>query len=100
SQQIGFALPAGVTTEIPIKVSLLVTGTAIRGTDYSLPADTTFTGASGAALLPVAADILVEDVEDIHVTPAVSDAYSTIYTFLPATLDLTIKDAQYPFPAG
>ena len=100
NQQIGFALPAGVTTEIPIKISLPTTGTAIRGTDYNLPTDTTFTGASGAALLPVTADILVEDVEDIHLAPAVSDAYSTVYTFLPATLDLTIKDAQYPFPAG
>ncbi|MGO4295036.1 hypothetical protein, partial [Chitinophaga sp. RAB17] len=32
--------------------------------------------------------------------PTVSDVYSTVYTFAPATLDLTIKDAQYPFPAG
>ena len=102
TQQIGFSLPAGVTTEIPIKISLPATAasTAIRGTDYSLPADTSFTGASGAAEVKVAADLLVEGAEDIHLTPAVSDAYSTVYTLAPALLDLTIKDAQYPFPPG
>ncbi|MGO4294055.1 gliding motility-associated C-terminal domain-containing protein, partial [Chitinophaga sp. RAB17] len=100
TQQIGFSLPAGVSTEIPIKISLPSTGAATRGTDYSLPTDTSFTGTSGAAELKVAADIFVEDVEDIHLNPTVSDIYSTVYTFAPATLDLTIKDAQYPFPAG
>jgi gliding motility-associated-like protein len=102
NQQVAFSLPAGVSTEIPIKISLpaTVASTAIRGTDYNLPADTTFIGTSGIAELKVASDILVEDVEDIHLTPTVSDLYSTAYTFAPATLDLTIKDAQYPFPAG
>ncbi len=98
---IGFSLPAGVTTEIPVKITMGgATGTAIRNTDYYLPADTTFTGASGIAQLKVASDILVEDAEDIHITPSVSDALSTVYTFLPATMDMSIKDAQYPFPAG
>ncbi|HEY8957954.1 Calx-beta domain-containing protein [Chitinophaga sp.] len=101
TNNIGFNLPSGVTTEIPIKVTLGgATGTAIRNTDYYLPADTSFTGASGIAELKVAGDILVEDAEDIHLTPAVSDALSTVYTFLPATVDINIKDAQYPFPAG
>ncbi|SKC99964.1 hypothetical protein SAMN05660461_1658, partial [Chitinophaga ginsengisegetis] len=101
TNNIGFSLPAGVTTEIPVKITLGgATGTAIRNTDYYLPADTTFTGASGVAELKVTADILVEDAEDIHVTPVVSDALSTVYTFLPATMDMNIKDAQYPFPAG
>ncbi|MBO9596145.1 MAG: hypothetical protein J7599_24905, partial [Niabella sp.] len=100
TQQIGFKLPAGVTTEIPIKVSLPTTGVATRNTDYSLPVDTSFTTATAAIEVKVAGDILVEDVEDIHITPAISDLYGTTYTFNPASLDLTIKDAQYPFPAG
>ncbi|HEY9256660.1 Calx-beta domain-containing protein, partial [Chitinophaga sp.] len=100
TQQIGFKLPTGVSTEIPIKISLPSTGAASRSADYSLPTDTTFTGTAGAAILKVASDILVEDVEDIHVSPVISDLYSTVYTFTPPTLDLTIKDAQYPFPAG
>ncbi|WP_185937071.1 Calx-beta domain-containing protein [Chitinophaga polysaccharea] len=101
TNNIGFSLPSGVTTEIPVKITLGgATGTAIRNTDYYLPADTSFTGASGIAELKVAGDILVEDAEDIHITPAVSDALGTVYTFLPATMDINIKDAQYPFPAG
>ncbi|WP_326990697.1 Calx-beta domain-containing protein [Chitinophaga sp. 212800010-3] len=100
TQQITFSLPAGITTQIPIKVSLPSTGTATRGADYYLPTDTSFTGASGIATLNVLADILVEDVEAIHIQPAVSDDYGTAYTYTPATLDMTIKDAQYPFPAG
>jgi gliding motility-associated-like protein len=101
TQQIGFKLPTGVSTEIPIKISLPSTGTATRGVDYSLPTDTSFTtGTAGVIEVKVAADNLVEGVEDIHVAPAISDLYSTAYTFTPATLDLTIKDAQYPFPAG
>ncbi|MEZ2442585.1 Calx-beta domain-containing protein [Chitinophaga sp. RCC_12] len=101
TNNIGFSLPAGVTTEIPVKITMGgATGTATRNTDYYLPADTTFTGASGVAVLKVASDILVEDAEDIHITPSVSDALSTVYTFLPATMDMSIKDAQYPFPAG
>ncbi|SEW34585.1 Calx-beta domain-containing protein [Chitinophaga arvensicola] len=95
---IGFSLPVGITTEIPIKVTFgTVTGTATRNTDYYLPADTTFTATSGIAELKVVGDILVEDAEDIHITPAVSDNYSTVYSYLPASLDLIIKDAQYPF---
>ena len=44
---------------------------------------------------------MVEDAEDIHVTPAISDAYGTVYTIAPsAVIDLSIKDAQYPLPAG
>ncbi|WP_209863786.1 Calx-beta domain-containing protein [Chitinophaga sp. OAE865] len=101
TNNIGFSLPSGVTTEIPVKITLgSATGTAIRNTDYYLPADTSFTGASGIAELKVAGDILVEDAEDIHITPAVSDALGTVYTFLPVTMDINIKDAQYPFPAG
>ncbi|MBO9733135.1 MAG: hypothetical protein J7623_31125, partial [Chitinophaga sp.] len=100
TQQIGFKLPAGVTTEIPIKVSLAATGTATANTDYNLPVDTSFNTPSAAIELKVAGDILVEDDEAIHIIPSVSDLYNTTYIFSPATFDLTIKDAQYPFPAG
>ncbi|TWF38998.1 gliding motility-associated-like protein [Chitinophaga polysaccharea] len=102
---INFNLPSGVTTEIPIKISLpsnVATETAIRGTDYILPASFAFnSGGSGTATLDVKSDILVEDVEKISITPAASDDYGTAtYTFTPALFDLNINDAQYPFPAG
>jgi hypothetical protein len=46
NQQVAFSLPAGVSTEIPIKISLpaTVASTATRGVDYTLPTDTTFMG--------------------------------------------------------
>ncbi|NLR62661.1 hypothetical protein HGH93_31535, partial [Chitinophaga polysaccharea] len=102
---INFNLPAGVTTEIPIKISLpsnVATETATRGTDYVLPASFTFSsGGTGSATLDVKADNLVEDVEKISITPSASDDYGTAtYAFTPALFDLNINDAQYPFPAG
>ncbi|MFY0254398.1 Calx-beta domain-containing protein [Chitinophaga sp. 30R24] len=101
-QTIGYSLPSGITTEIPITVHLSdVTGLAIRNKDYYLPADTSFIGTGGSASLGVYTDNLVEDVEDIHITPTVSDELGTTYTVQSsATIDLSIKDAQYPFPAG
>ncbi|WP_158563219.1 Calx-beta domain-containing protein [Chitinophaga silvatica] len=102
NQTIGYALPTGITTEIPITINLSGTkGTAINGTDYTLPTPATLsTGNSSSVTLVVKPDILVEGDETIYVGPVITDAYSTAYTSSIDTLRMTIKDAQYPFPAG
>ncbi|WP_349316909.1 Calx-beta domain-containing protein [Chitinophaga sp. MM2321] len=104
SSTITVSLPDGITTEIPITVTLpQTTGTAIRSTDYQLPASVTIaaTASTATALLEITDDLLVEGEEAFTLTPAVQpDGLSTAYTITPATLDFTINDLQFPIPAA
>ncbi|QJB35747.1 gliding motility-associated C-terminal domain-containing protein [Chitinophaga oryzae] len=94
-------LPAGVTTQIPINIDLsAVTGTAATN-DYTLtgPLQITAVTPAPAATLNILKDDLVENQENLTITPAITDAYSTTYSMTPATLALTINDREYPLLA-
>ncbi|HVI46713.1 MAG TPA: Calx-beta domain-containing protein [Chitinophaga sp.] len=97
-----FSLPAGVSTEIPLYVSLALTGTATRNDDYTMPSSLTFTPptTTTTAQLDIAADKLVEMQEMLTIKPTVTDDYTTTYTVNPSTFDFTINDKQYPIPAA
>ncbi|MBC9930315.1 gliding motility-associated C-terminal domain-containing protein [Chitinophaga qingshengii] len=95
------SLPAGVTTEIPINIDLgAITGTATTD-DYTLdnPLQITTANPTPVATLKILQDDLVENQENLTITPAISDAYSTSYSSNPATLAFTINDREYPLLA-
>lgn len=89
--QLQVSLPAGITTEVPISVTMNVSGD-VNANDYTLPAAFTF-NKDTTLLLHITADDLVEGTEALNIGTSATDGISA-YTNTPAAF--TIKDAQYP----
>ncbi|MBV7531291.1 Calx-beta domain-containing protein [Chitinophaga sp. sic0106] len=89
--QLQVSLPAGVTTEVPVNVTMNVTGAA-NTDDYTLPTGFVFNKDTTLAL-HINNDDLVEGNESLNIGISATDGIST-YTNTPAAF--TIKDAQYP----
>ncbi|NSL88029.1 hypothetical protein ECE50_014375 [Chitinophaga sp. Mgbs1] len=95
--KLNVSLPAGVTTDIPIQVTLNMSGTATPVKDFdALPASFSFTGNAPAtpATLNLINDSRIEGDETIVFAPVATDGTATVFTIAGATL--TIKDAQLP----
>ncbi|RAJ83428.1 gliding motility-associated-like protein [Chitinophaga dinghuensis] len=85
------SLPAGVTTEVPITVTHILSGTATAA-DYTIPASFVFNKDTSIAL-HIVTDDLVEGDETLQIGLSATDGISS-YTNTP--VNFTIKDAQYP----
>ncbi|WP_167016409.1 Calx-beta domain-containing protein [Chitinophaga sp. Cy-1792] len=86
------ALPAGITTEVPIQVNLTTTGTATKGDDYTLPSSFIYNKDTTLAL-SIIADDLVEGTETLNIAYAATDGISS---FTMAGTNFDITDLQYP----
>ncbi|MBV8253163.1 MAG: gliding motility-associated C-terminal domain-containing protein, partial [Chitinophaga sp.] len=85
------SLPTGITTEVPITVTNILSGTSTAA-DYTIPASFIFNKDTTIAL-HIVADDLVEGDETLQIGLSGNDGIST-YTNTP--INFTIKDAQYP----
>ncbi|WP_178372052.1 T9SS type B sorting domain-containing protein [Chitinophaga jiangningensis] len=89
--QLQVNLPAGVTTEVPVTVTMNVSGAATAD-DYTLPATFIYNKDTTLAL-HINTDELVEGNETLNIGISATDGISN-YTNTPAAFN--IKDAQYP----
>ncbi len=96
---VNVSLPTGVTTDIPITVTLAKGGTATDNTDYNLtiPANTINGSTPVSGTLNLIDDGRIEGDETIVLTGTVTDGSATAFKLTPATI--TIKDAQLPLTA-
>lgn len=92
------ALPAGVTTEVPISFTLAQTnGTAEAGADYLLSTAFSFNNANDTTIaLKIQSDNLVEGPEKFEITTTATDGISA---YTANVFEVNIDDAQYPLTA-
>ncbi|MFB6454541.1 Calx-beta domain-containing protein [Chitinophaga sp. Hz27] len=97
TQDYVYALPAGVTTEIPITLNITTSGTATNSAtgDYTVPVTVSFSSGNSVTLtVTTLTDNLVEGTETIKLTGATTDATGLTYTT--PVVDADIIDQQYP----